>query len=115
MNRILATLSVLLLAVATAGCATTSFATMDYVGEMQDTPDRFLIGSNNGEAVTEPVSGEGCRNPMVDPRDNTRITLIRSGANVGDYQVPENRYGVERGQLLRLDCETGRPLGIVRR
>jgi hypothetical protein len=33
----------------------------------------------------------------------------------GDYEVPESRYGVGAGDLLRVDCTTNRGIGIVPR
>lgn len=81
-----------------------------------DTPDRFMVGSAAGE-TTEPRPDDGCRNPMVDPRDGTRLTLVLSQrgpeGELGDYEVPDRRYGVRPGELLRLDCATGRVVGIV--
>jgi hypothetical protein len=62
----------------------------------------------------------GCRAHLVDPRDGTRLTLIRStsrGPDVywGDYAVtPPARYGIGAGRLLRIECTTGHPLGAVR-
>ncbi len=61
------------------------------------------------------LAGTGCLSPMVDPRSDERFLLVRSGEGLGDYRVPESRYGAERGDLLRLDCNTGRPVGLVRR
>jgi hypothetical protein len=51
---------------------------------------------------------------MVDPRTGLRLVLERSESGHGDYAVPAGRYGVEPGHLLRLDCATGKTLGIVR-
>jgi hypothetical protein len=51
---------------------------------------------------------------MIDPRDHTRLTLIRSAGGVGDYEAPPGRYGVQEGELLRLECATGRVIGIVK-
>ncbi len=53
-------------------------------------------------------------NPMSDPRDGTKVILVRSTPEYGDYQVPHGRYGVAKGELLRLEPGTGRVLGIVR-
>jgi hypothetical protein len=83
-----------------------------------DTPPRFMVGAlDPGGETTEPQPGVGCRNPMVDPRDGTRLTLVLSQAGadgeIGDYAVPEGRYGVGPGELLRLECGTGRVVGIV--
>lgn len=104
-----------LLALLLAGCATTSTSRQPIVAPATDTPERFLVGSHDGPETSEPRPGEGCRNPMVDPRDGSRLLLDRATEGVGDYEVPSGRYGVEAGLLLRLDCATGRALGIVRR
>jgi hypothetical protein len=76
----------------------------------EDTPVQFVT-----EDGTQPE--QACRSPLLDPRDQTRIRLLRSGtvggASIGDYQVPEGRYGVGRAELLRIDCDSGQPLGIV--
>lgn len=82
------------------------------------TPDYFLVGTiEPGGSLTDPQPNAGCRNPMVDRRDGTRLTLVRSqsrdGGEIGDYAVPEQHYGVRAGELLRLDCSTGRTIGIV--
>jgi hypothetical protein len=52
---------------------------------------------------------------MHDPRDRTAVRMVRSSVHQADYDVPGGRYGVGPAELLRLDCNTGRPLGIVRR
>lgn len=51
---------------------------------------------------------------MHDPRNNTEIKKVRAANGQADYKVPNGRYGVGTHQLLRLDCNTGRPLGIVK-
>jgi hypothetical protein len=51
---------------------------------------------------------------MLDPRDGARIVMLRSSNGVADYAVAEGQYGVRRGHLLRLECNTGRVVGIVR-
>lgn len=78
-----------------------------------DVPDHFVIGEHGGPAVSEPSGGGECRSPMVDPRDGTRIQLVRSSGGVGDYEVPTGRYGVGEGEVLRLDCATGRAIGVA--
>lgn len=68
-------------------------------------------------------AGIGCRAVLTDPRDDTRLQLFRSTAvegrgpvYVGDYLViPSGRYGVGSGELLRVDCDQQRPMGIVDR
>lgn len=62
------------------------------------------------------IVGQGCRSQVVDPRDGTRLRMVRVGGDgLGDYDAPEGRYGVGPKEVLRLDCNTGRVLGIARR
>jgi len=61
------------------------------------------------------LSGEGCLSPLADPVTGVRIVLYRSESGLGDYQAPSGSYGLSDDQLLRLDCNTGRVLGVVRR
>lgn len=56
-----------------------------------------------------------CWSPMVDPRDGTSLRLVRSANGLGDYEPPAGRYGVGSGQLLRLECASGKTVGIVAR
>jgi hypothetical protein len=61
------------------------------------------------------IAGGGCLNPMWDTRYNVELTMMRAANGSGDYAVPNGRYGVGERELLRLDCNTGRPIGVVRR
>lgn len=97
------------------GCATTDFATEAQLRPAADLPDEFLVGAHDSAETSEAAPGEGCRNPMVDPRDGTRVLLVRSNDERGDYEVPAGRYGASERELLRIDCGTGEALGIVRR
>ena len=99
---------ILILAFVT-GCASSSS-----VKPAIDAPTHFLARAPDGRTV-EPVGGEDCQNPMIDPRDGAALILIRSSGGHGDYQAPVARYGVRRGELLRIECGTGRVVGIVRR
>lgn len=96
-----------------AGCATSGFPYDREARSATDIPDHFVVGTHGTTETTAPDGSEGCRNPMVDPRTGTRLRLVRSVANRGDYQVPDSRYGAGSGELLRLDCSTGRVIGIV--
>ena len=80
-----------------------------------DVPDHFMSSTATGAA--EPRPEDGCRNPIIDPRNATRPTLIRSANGRGDYeaQSPGSGYGLNKGELLRVDCASGRPAGIVKR
>jgi hypothetical protein len=103
------------LLVALAGCASGGESIGNADRAATDLPDHFLVGTFMGPETTEPSTGEGCRNPMVDPRDDTRLMLTRSSGGRGDYAVPAGRYGVAANELLRLDCASGVPIGIVRK
>ncbi len=97
-----------------AGCSSTNAET-NTVRLAIDVPGHFVIGEHDGPAIAEPIGSAECRNPMVDPRDGTRIVLVRSSGGEGDYEAPPGRYGVSKGEVLRLDCATGETIGIVRR
>jgi hypothetical protein len=77
----------------------------------EDPPVRFVT-------VDGVPAEDTCRSPMIDPRDQMQIRLARSwqegNTHRGDYEVPVGRYGVRDGELLRIDCLSGEPIGIVR-
>ena len=116
----LGTTSAFIAVVAGAGCASgrTSME-RPIVAEAKDLPDHFMVVASGFAQRSEPKSGERCRNPMVDPRDGTSLNLIRSKDGTGDYQVMskdyelKSQYGVDSRHLLRVDCATGKALGIV--
>lgn len=94
-----------------AGCASTSWPTAVDPSAISATPDHFLV-VDPVTGATEP-SGPDCRNPMADPRDGTRLTLVRSSAGFGDYRPDAPRYGLAGNQLLRINCSDGRPIGAA--
>jgi hypothetical protein len=51
---------------------------------------------------------------MVDPRDGTEVRFLFS-TSYGEYELPAGRYGARPGELLRLECNTGRVMGLVPR
>jgi hypothetical protein len=77
-----------------------------------DVPTHFLVAGSGGK--TEEPSPGRCRNPMIDPRDGTRIILQQSSEERGFYRVPAGRYGVRPGELLVVECGTGRVIGVVK-
>lgn len=89
------------------------------VAEAKDLPDHFMVSLSGLSQREEPKAGEGCRNPIVDPRNGTELNLMRSKDGIGDYQVLGeqyslgSRYGVDPRHYLRVDCATGKGLGIV--
>jgi hypothetical protein len=75
--------------------------------EATDCPDSFVAEGQSGAAT------EGAFSPMLDPRDGTELLLVRSDRGWGDYAVPAGRYGVRKGELLRLSAPGGQVIGIV--
>jgi hypothetical protein len=96
----------------TGACATGSGGMAGLVlRQPVDTPPRF-------EVPPEPpgtVPGANCRSPLTDGRDGTEIVMQRAAGGLADYSVQAGRYGVTAGELLRVRCLTGEPVGIVRR
>lgn len=79
-------------------------------------PARFVpADSARIVAGADTTAGAGCLSPLLDPTTATRLVLFRSESGVGDYQPPSGAFGVPDGKLLRIDCNTGRVLGVVRR
>jgi hypothetical protein len=112
--------SALVALVALAGCASSrSSMAGPVVAEAKNLPDHFMVAVTGLAQREEPKPGEGCRNPMVDPRNGTALNLMRSKNGTGDYQVLgqqyelDSMYGVDSRHLLRIDCATGKALGIV--
>jgi len=103
-----------LLALVIAGCSSTApSGRKEEMRDAIDVPSHFLVLTPRGTAV-EPVPGS-CKNPLIDPRDQTRIILVRSTEGRGYYRVPQGRYGVGSRELLLIECGTGRAMGIVKR
>jgi len=94
-------------------CASSDFGTDQNIRSPDDAPNRFMVGEINEEATRAATASEGCRSPMVDPRDGTRLQLVRSSRDQGDYSVPNGKYGANEGELLRLNCESGEVIGFV--
>ncbi|KFN43038.1 hypothetical protein [Arenimonas oryziterrae] len=102
----------LLACVIVTACASTGWPSKTDPSVISGTPDHFLVFDAASGALSEPA-GPDCRNPMTDPRDGTRLTLIRSKAGFGDYQTTTPKYGLTGDQLLRIDCRDGRPVGAT--
>ncbi len=102
-----------------AGCAFGvggSFPSDASARSAEDVPLRFEPPDPRERVMPgDTIAGNGCRSPMVDPRDGTRIVFLRSADQRADYAVAGGRYGVTEHELLRLDCNTGTVVGIVER
>lgn len=77
------------------------------IREAIDVPDNFV--AKPGVEFEE----KSCKSPLIDPRDDIEIILVESLEGMGDYRVPSGKYGVEANELLRIDCKTGKVIGIV--
>jgi len=112
-------LSLLVAAMLASACASLPDVKKYLPGGKKLPPDSSArAASDVPEVFQSPAgldSGGACRDPMHDPRDGRAVKLVRSAAGRGDYEVPEGRYGVAKGELLRIDCRDGHPLGIVER
>jgi hypothetical protein len=102
---------VLMLA-ASGGCSTWHKAiatTPDRIDRLATgVPEQFLREDGS------PITGNTCLTPLMDPRDKSLVQLVRTIPVQGDYRVGAGKYGVSGNELLRIDCTTGRPVGIVR-
>jgi hypothetical protein len=79
-------------------------------------PPRFVPRDPTGViAPADTLAGDGCLSPMRDPVTGVEIVLVRSESGLGDYDAPSGTYGMRDDQLIRLECNTGRVLGVVRR
>ena len=85
-----------------------STAEGDMVRTAIDVPDLFQ---------TPPGMAWGdntCKNPIIDPLDGSELILVQSRDGMGDYRVSGFKYGVSKGEVLRINCNTGAVIGIVR-
>jgi hypothetical protein len=73
-----------------------------------DTPEQFNAPAGMAWGANT------CLNPIIDPADGTELILIQSMDGLGDYRVTGGKYGVNTGELLRINCRTGEVVGIVR-
>ena len=97
------------------GCAHASAFPSDQAARpATSVPLRFVWDATgyNADSTGQPA----CRTPMIDPRDQSRLTLVRAVASKrGDYAVTDGHYGVGQNELLRINCLTSTAIGIVPR
>jgi hypothetical protein len=98
------------------GCGASSPGDVGTIEPVPGAPPRFEPPPTWGRlSPGDTLPGSGCLSPMRDPRDGTEIRLIRSERGVGVYRAPAGVYGLTGTQLLRLNCNTGEPLGVARK
>ena len=107
-NRVRISISVIILFVL-MGCGPgKATGDGDVVRTAIDAPDLF---------ETPPGMAWGdntCKNPIIDPLDGSELILVQSRDGLGDYRVSGFKYGVSKGELLRINCNTGAVIGIVK-
>jgi hypothetical protein len=106
--------TLLLAIIASLGCASShggGFPADASVRPLTDAPTQFAL---SGSARTR-MSTDICQSPLVDQRNGTTLRLERSVPGRGDYEVPAGPYGAQAGDLVRVDCRTLQPIGLVRR
>ncbi|MGV3517633.1 hypothetical protein [Luteitalea sp.] len=102
-----------LMLVASGGCATVK----DTLKTTPDTIERPATGLPGTflRADGLPNLGTVCLTTLVDPQDKSTLDLVRTIRDgQGDYRVTAGKYGVGDNELLRVDCTTARPMGVVR-
>lgn len=98
--------------IAAAACSTTMNYPTAVLRPAQDAPERFVRADSS--PITGTAGAATCFSPIVDPRSGARLTLTRSYQGSGDYSVPAGSYGTAAGELLRVGCASGQPVGVVR-
>lgn len=104
MKRILLVLALIIF----AGCGSSGTTQdPDLLRPATDAPESFIpvfaTTSDNNE----------CQSRLVDPVEQVELVLIRALGEVGDYVVPAGRYGVAADELLRIECRSGKVIGVV--
>lgn len=102
--------SLLITALVLSGCSSSSnsFTSEEVIRKAVDVPVSF----QNPEMDED---NKVCRSPLTDPRTGEQITFLRASWPFADFEVPSGRYGVNSGELLRVNCKTGEAVGIVKR
>jgi hypothetical protein len=101
-------------AVVMLGCASShveGFPADASVRPLTDPPTQF---AQSGSGRTRQKT-DICQSPVVDQRNGISLRLVRSVPGRGDYEVPAGHYGAQAGELVRVDCRTLQPIGLVRR
>jgi hypothetical protein len=110
----LPTRALILAVVGTLGCASShveGFPSDASVRPLTDAPTQFAVSASAGTRLPTDI----CQSPLFDQRDGTTLRLERSVPGRGDYDVPTGHYGAQAGDLVRVDCRTLQPIGLVRR
>lgn len=106
----------MLTAVALLGCASShveGFPADASTRPLTDAPTQFILGTSS--RMTGGARTDICQSPLVDERHGNTLRLVRSQPGRGDYEVAVGQYGAQAGELVRVDCRSLQPIGLVRR
>ena len=113
-NSVMRTGALLVAVIAMFGCASShveGFPADAPVRPLTDAPTQFAVSASARTRLSTDI----CQSPLYDQRDGTALRLERSVPGRGDYDVPAGHYGAQTGDLVRVDCRTLKPIGLVRR
>ena len=99
--------SVILLSCGSGNSA--SEADTDVLRPASDAPQSFSA------IFATPVGAKDCQSRLIDPVDRVELMLVKSFDGVGDYLVPPGKYGMSADELLRINCRTGKVIGVVKK
>ena len=104
-------LTIILFSIAAFGCASTtnSGSQSIIIREAENTPEAFV--PREGVSFDE----NSCKSPMIDPRDSTEIIMVSASNGQGTYSAPQGKYGLKKGEFLRLNCSSGKVIGVVKK
>jgi hypothetical protein len=100
----------LLPAVLLGACTTATSYPTAVLRPADGAPEHFVL--EGGETMNGAPGGP-CRSPIRDPRGGAPLVMVRAYQGSGDYDA-NGRFGTHAGELVRVDCASGAPLGIVR-
>lgn len=105
-------LGAVMILAASGGCSTVK----ETLRTRPDKIERFATGTPAAFVREDglPNATTTCLTTLVDPLDKSTVQMVRSRNGQADYRVPAGKYGVGGNELLRIDCTTGVPKGIVR-
>ena len=98
---------------ATAACNTRTTYPTAVLRPADGAPPHF-VRADMSPLVGPSGVAVACPSPIMDPNTHAQLTMVRSYAGRADYAVPQGAYGVGAGELLRVDCGDGSPVGIVK-
>ena len=91
------------------GSSNTIAENADILRPASDAPESFSA------IFATPVGDKDCQSRLVDPIDQVELILVKSFDGIGDYLVPPGKYRMSSDELLRINCRTGKVIGVVKK